>query len=55
MARTRVSTTVDGELLARARGLRAGAGDVVTRLGRVSDIRMSEVCTALNIAVSCGL
>jgi len=27
MARTRVSTTVDGELLARARGLRAGAAD----------------------------
>lgn len=27
MARTRVSTTVDGELLARARGLRAGATD----------------------------
>jgi len=27
MARTRVSTTVDGELLARARGLRAGVAD----------------------------
>lgn len=27
MARTRVSTTVDGELLVRARGLRAGAAD----------------------------
>lgn len=27
---------------------------LVTRLGRVSDTRMSEVCTALNVAVSCG-
>jgi len=27
MTRTRVSTTVDGDLLARARGLRAGAAD----------------------------
>ncbi len=29
MTRTRVSTTVDGELLTRARGLRAGAADSV--------------------------
>jgi len=29
MARTRVSTTVDGALLARARGLRAGTADSV--------------------------
>ena len=27
---------------------------LVTRLGRVSDIRMSEICTALNVAVACG-
>jgi len=27
---------------------------LVTRVGRVSDIRMSEICTALNVAVACG-
>lgn len=27
---------------------------LVTRLGRISDIRMSEICTALNVAVACG-
>ncbi len=27
---------------------------LVERLGRVSDVRMTEICAALNVAVACG-
>lgn len=52
MARIRLSSTVDAQLLTDARGTRSGLTDAA--LGRLSDARMRQICSALAIAVDCG-
>jgi hypothetical protein len=62
MSRTRVSTTVDEDLLTEARRVAAAGSDaalldsvavLVDRLGRLSDDKMRGICAARSVAVDC--